>query len=232
MYALVGCQAGGEQRYLTASHCTDDDFASLNTDLWMNQGSSSTADWLGDERKDPADTCDIPDPVPPGADQDKCRWSDASLFGRPNGATTERFIQGWIAKPVSEGGSLQHDHSADSVFTMDNEATPVAGDDVQMVGRSSGWRTGEVLHDCTLVFQWVDDYVLRCQAIATYTAEKGDSGAPIFSASEPYGIIGMHVGRTYFEHNGQSTYRSVISPIDGIERDLGLLVTRGRPNNI
>ena len=53
------------------------------------------------------------------------------MFGRADGATSPRFMQGWIARPVSEGGSLLHDHSADSACTMDHESIPVAGDDVQ-----------------------------------------------------------------------------------------------------
>ncbi|WP_423925335.1 hypothetical protein [Candidatus Palauibacter sp.] len=103
----------------------------------------------------------------------------------------------------------------------------------KMVGQSSGWQTGSVLHDCTLVFQWPEppnNYVLRCQAIATYTAADGDSGAPVMGTQEPYGLVGMHVGRTMFLHNGQNVRRAVISPIDGSERDLGAVTTRGRPN--
>ena len=106
--------------------------------------------------------------------------------------------------------------------------TRLVGQIVNKIGFKGGWTRGTLEHDCVMVFRWPDDeanYALRCQALADYAAEDGDSGGPVFTNGGDE-IIGMHVGRTEFDANRLS----VISPIDGIERDHGSLNTRGAQN--
>ncbi len=82
-----------------------------------------------------------------------------------------------------------------------------------------------------------DEYgTLYDQVLASYTENKGDSGAPVYHdlldtwirnwCVKNYGVVckdlyGVHIGSALYG----STVYSVYSPISGIERDLGDLRT-------
>lgn len=219
----VGAAQGTNKVHLTASHCDDDGFAE-NKNGTLYQPIFTANDAIGDEAKDPTSTCTVPlwaDHNPGSTD---CRWADAALYDASN---LNRFQKGWVAWVNNQSGGLDIVH--DSMNTISGEVGwPAVNDTVQMVGQTSGWRIGPVKRTCVMVFLWpsaVEDYTLRCQEFALYTAAGGDSGAPIFIDDGGLKkMIGMHVGRTPTPGD-----TSIFSSMNNIEVDLGLLDVIGPP---
>ena len=217
----VGATQGTNEVLLTASHCDADGFADQKNGT-LYQRLSGAADTIGDEIKDPSSTCTVPSGAMYNAGSTDCRWADAALYDATN---LSRFQKGWVAWVNNRSGGLKIVH--DSMNTISGEvAYPVVNDEVQMVGQTSGWRVGDVVKTCVMVFYWEDDYTLRCQEFADYVAGGGDSGAPIFIGSIGYGekeMIGMHIGGQMYGDT------AIFSSMNNIEVDLGLLEVRGPP---
>jgi hypothetical protein len=66
---------------------------------------------------------------------------------------------------------------------------------------------------------------LRNQILATYTAESGDSGAPVFrlkdSSDTDVELLGIHAGR-YEDPPGSGKFYPYYSPWEAIEAELNL----------
>ncbi len=235
---MLGVTMGGAERYVTAAHCpwTDageyEDFASLDTTLPLYQARTLDSDRLGYEVADPASTCNYN-----GGD---CRWADAALFGQPG--SDNRFRQGWVTTTESSWAddpntSVVHNHTSDSVYVMTGEGGeqapnwPVSGQFVIKVGFITGRSHGRMVHDCVDMNQWPNaerGYVVRCQAAATYWADGGDSGGPVFASDGSF--FGLHMGSSdgaVVLPSGYYSYLSYYSPIENIEFDLGAMSTEG-----
>ena len=61
---------------------------------------------------------------------------------------------------------------------------------------------------------------MRCQDLASYTSDEGDSGAPVFlwRSSGQVTLLGIHWGRTYYEggyHAGFSAVANIRNDMNG-----------------
>ncbi|NJE60298.1 protease [Thermococcus sp. 21S7] len=103
------------------------------------------------------------------------------------------------------------------------------GEIVYKVGRTTGKTSGSIINKCvTSVMQYTEEEQLKygypstayfyCQMETTFYAAGGDSGAPVYHnyRNEAAVIYGVYWG-------GTDTV-SAYSPIDGIEKDLGIVL--------
>lgn len=200
---------GGARAFVTNSHCTNTAYGGTNNTTFY-QPDYCTGCAIGTESRDVADK---------GCDPDyNCRYSDSALA--TYGSTVSWVWRG-IAHPTcsstfgGNSGCIDIDHTTPHFFIIAKQSYPYIGDSTEQVGKSSGWTWGEVNAAC-------DDYlvgstVLRCQYKLSQGSADGDSGAPVFlwHGGTDITLYGVHWGNL----NGDS----LISPMGGIEKDLGSL---------
>lgn len=96
------------------------------------------------------------------------------------------------------------------------------GTTVNMVGQVSGWRSGSVFDGEHDVDMFVDapgmQHFLTGVGLATYAAQDGDSGGPVFHliSGDDVKLRGIHQGSIL--DNG-TTYR-VLSPLQNVHGDI------------
>ncbi len=223
---------GSSQRYITTSHCSE--WASLESSMSFHQPSTKTVDRLGYELADPSSTCTVNSPN--NDDNTDCRWADVALYGQSG--SNSRFTRGWVATTEATSGAAgrRHNHDdGDSLYVMVSEggeipSTAVSGQSVIKVGQAQGRRHGRVRHDCVDIYRWPTEdqnYTIRCQNLADYERQDGDSGGPVFSSDGKF--FGIHVGRFPGGNTGSGELpaHAIYSPIANIEEDLGSMNTRG-----
>ncbi|CAA9326057.1 MAG: hypothetical protein AVDCRST_MAG68-2167 [uncultured Gemmatimonadetes bacterium] len=203
---------GREGVFVTASHCSRTKWAPDANNYFYQWRTSGTP--IGYEIADPrpfkAGTNGETD-CPSGS---YCRWSDAlaALWTAP------RWDFGKVAHTTAPNNGSLTIHATEPVFSiLDEIAYPVVGEEVQRVGRSTGWAIGTVTRTC------IDGYegntVLLCQDDVAYdvSAAGGDSGGPVFSAS-------LYPGWVYLrgvQWSGSGTFSSMYN----VEMDLGAMET-------
>jgi len=176
---------GGEldtTRYaVTAGHCAKPRFTVYSgTEMYQPIRYANVAVEVVDP---PTFTDTLTDRCPSGK---QCRFSDAALFKYYSASTAD---QGRVALPGS--GSIIYS----STVSISEIYTPILGSPVDMVGKSSGHTSGEIVDICD---DWPlpnTNIVYICQVTADYGSTGGDSGSPII---EPLGggqafAIGIHV---------------------------------------
>lgn len=142
---------------------------------------------------------------------------------------------GRILRTVSQGSGLKDVNQSRPYFTaIYSQDDVILGQQVDMIGITSGWTTGSVYNTCIdqLMNRELVMYQIRCAAQGGYNANSGDSGAPIFirvpghpeiQGSELPGapfwtdefvsLVGIHSGQAFNMH--------FFSKLGRIKSDLG-----------
>ena len=199
--------------FMTAGHCTGT--IDLNNGTTMTQPGFGPQ--IGIESFAPPGHFGAPN-CPPGM---SCRFSDAALARHSNlgplPGTSFTVDFGKIANAVTH--SITIDHSKPRWTITSKLSWPMMGTKIKKVGRTTGKTGGMVSLTCmdfTSPFLENAD-LLACQNRATYLAEVGDSGSPVFKklSSTTVQFAGIHWGG-----DGTNAY---FSPLGGMEFDFGPL---------
>src|SRR5262249_8412103 len=104
--------------------------------------------------------------------------------------------------------------------------SPMMGETVDKVGRTTGWTSGAISNTCTDIDVVNDDgsdsgMTILCQTLVSAVDDHGDSGSPVFEFNPA-------TGAAEFEGilwGGNSTHTTfVFSPVSGIQKELGSFV--------
>jgi hypothetical protein len=147
----------------------------------------------------------------------RCRYSDAARAVY-NAATSATFRG--IAR-TSGVGSITIVGS----WVITAEATPVVGQTLNKVGRTTGWSLGRVTHTCVTVNVSGTNITHLCQDIVRANVGAGDSGSPVFrrltSTGTNVALNGLLWGGTTI----RGATHFILSRMSLIERELGALAT-------
>ncbi|HEX7049852.1 MAG TPA: hypothetical protein VF188_06525 [Longimicrobiales bacterium] len=204
---------GGEDSFITNSHCTDRQGGTEGTEYFQPLSTVANS-FIGTEVDDP--TYFRRGDCPRGR---RCRYSDSSRAEYASGVS---FDLGAIARTASRG-NLSGSLNIVGTFTITGEqADPLVGEELNKVGRTTGWTFGQVTNTCVDTNVSGTNITQLCQSFVAGGVGSGDSGSPVFawpgSGSDVtlYGILwGGNSAGTLF----------VFSPLSGIERELGSLTT-------
>lgn len=211
----------GEASFITNSHCSNvEGGTETPTDYYQNLRSGGAANFIGVEADDPQWTSQANLDCPPPL---ACRYSDAS---RARYAPGMDFVLGRIARIDEVTTSLEDQvHTIAGFFTIRAErADPVQGEIANKVGRTTGWTRGPTTETCVDVLALGTNHIRLCQAIVVALVDGGDSGSNVFwrrGNSSNVTLLGILWGGSVDEENPEFVY----SPMSGIERELGALVT-------
>ncbi len=203
--------AGGEDSFITNSHCTDRQGGTEGTE-YFQPVSSVDPTVIGVEVDDPnyfrGGEC------PRGK---KCRYSDSSRARYSAGTS---FSLGAIAQTASRG-ALSGSIEIAGTFSVGGEQAPLVGQEANKVGRTTGWTFGLVTNTCVHTNVAGSNITQLCQTFVAAGVGSGDSGSPVFgwsggSSVTLFGILwgGSSAGDLF-----------VFSPIQNIEQELGALTT-------
>jgi len=211
----------GVPSFITNSHCSNvEGGTETPTDYYQNLRSGGAANFIGVEVDDPQWTSQANLDCPPPFG---CRYSDASRAQYTAGA---EFTLGRIARIDEVTTSLDDQvHTIAGLFTIKGErADPVQGEIANKIGRTTGWTLGPTTETCVDVLALGTTHIRLCQAIVTALVDGGDSGSNVFwrrGNSSNVTLLGILWGGSVDEENPEFVY----SPMSGIERELGALVT-------
>ncbi|MGH9246235.1 MAG: hypothetical protein ACRD29_18380 [Acidimicrobiales bacterium] len=141
-----------------------------------------------------------------------CRFSDASWGDRDGGVDARRRI----ARPAL--GST--DWNGNRSFRISAKGDAVQGVTVQKVGRTTGRSRATVSNTCVDVGVSGTNIVMLCQDLADLAPQGGDSGSPVFRVTNSPQRNDVHLAGILW---GGSGVTAVISPISGIQSELGNL---------
>jgi hypothetical protein len=205
-------QSPGAYIFVTASHCSQ--VAMSNPDGFSEwqpaYSSTSTARRIGYEFADmPYFYCSLFEP---------CRYADAAYF-LMQGTIPRAF---GIANPATGSLNINHTKPMMHIGAMRANAMFELGDSVQMIGSKTGRQGGVITHVCQDSPTSVIDAngltgTMKCQMVADYSSDGGDSGAPIHG--DGLVLLGIHTGETGVPGDPQEL--SVFSPIENIVNELG-----------
>jgi hypothetical protein len=207
---------GGSFGFVVASHCTDS-FGELEGTRFY-QSLPTNANAIGTEIADPGFFTDPP--CPQGM---RCRYSDTAF------AKYDKPVlggMGKIARPSSNGslsGPLTLNPPSARFAIKSRMSSPLVGQTLHKVGRTTGWTYGTVIATCADVNEDVD-ILLLCQSLVQIGGGPGDSGSPVFVAlpKNTARLVGLLWG------GGDDPVLGIVgvfSPLDNIEADLGPLKT-------
>ncbi|MGQ0642134.1 MAG: hypothetical protein ACT4P6_15405 [Gemmatimonadaceae bacterium] len=225
---------GATHYFVTNSHCTshDQSVGGLNGAEFFQPFATSAL--IGNEAIDPNFAAGLP-ACPSNW---LCRYADAALIqyvgiSPPLGA---------IAKTQFAGGSSSGSITVVGNFTIVADATDdeiafydpeLSGQNVNKVGRTTGWTNGLVRSTCELYQVGTDPVTgkplgLLCQFTAWTAFGAGDSGSPVFmyEGGDPStsNVLLSGVAHSYsFNEFGYPFFW--FSTISGVKNDLGALVT-------
>ena len=199
----------GQRSFITNSHCTNVQGGTENTPYWQpTQGNTSAriATEVADPRYRRIAGC------PSGR---RCRRSDAARATYLSGTTS---TLGRIARTTgANNGSV----TISGNFSITAEGSPVVGQTVNKVGRTTGWTRGTITNTCVTVNVSGSDVTQLCQSIVSAGVGSGDSGAPVFRQAGS----GSNVTLMGILWGGSGSGIFVFSPISNIEAELGALRT-------
>jgi len=198
--------AGGQDSFITNSHCTASQGGVQNTPYYQPlQSSNPTV--IATEVADP----DYQRGLGAGCPRNKlCRFSDASRARYSTGYTN--FQRGRIARPDALG-SLNYSGS----WSITGKGTAVVGQTLNKVGRTTGWTQGLVTNTCVNTGVQGTRFVQLCQFFVSAGVGAGDSGSPVFQITGTSSVLLMGI----LWGSGGGTF--VGSPIGQIEQELGPL---------
>lgn len=199
----------GQRSLITNSHCTEVQGGVDDTPYWQpTQGAASAK--IATEVADPQYTRGSG--CPSGR---RCRRSDAARAAYASGTNSPL---GRIARTTgANNGSV----TIQGNFTITGEGSPVAGQTVSKVGRTTGWTRGWVSATCVHVNVSGTNITQLCQTLVSAGVGSGDSGSPVFrqqGTGTNVTLLGILWGSS-----GSSTF--AFSPISNIEAELGALRT-------
>jgi hypothetical protein len=201
--------------YITNSHCTNTQGGTEGT-IHYQALASVAGSRIGTEAADPlyvkGGTC------PKGK---KCRVSDSSRGQYDVGVTN---LVGRIARPASRNalvGTLTIDATNPFFSITGEQGSAVVGEEVNKVGRTTGWTFGKVTRTCVDTGVSGSQVLLYCQNWVNAGVQGGDSGSAVFTwgGSNNVTLKGILWGGT----SSNDTF--IYSPINAIEQDLGALTT-------
>jgi hypothetical protein len=199
----------GQRSFITNSHCTEVQGGVEDTPYWQPTqvgAAARIATEVADPQYASGSGC------PSGR---RCRRSDAA---RAVYASATKSPLGRIARTTGvNNGSL----TIQGNFTVTGEGSPVVGQAVSKVGRTTGWTRGSVTATCVHVNVSGSNITQLCQTVVSAGVRSGDSGAPVFrqqGTGSNVTLLGILWGGS-----GSSTY--VFSPMSNIEAELGALRT-------
>jgi hypothetical protein len=200
--------SGGQNSFVTASHCTDKQGGVEGTLYYQPLGSAPNS-FIGTEVADP--TYFRNHGCPHGR---RCRYSDASRAAYASGVD---FTLGGIAQTSGpNNGSLD----ITGTFTITGEGGEVVGDVANKVGRTTGWTQGGITNTCVNVGVSGTNIVQLCQNLVSAGVGAGDSGSDVFMQSASgVSLLGVLWG------GDSAGTLFVYSPIANIESELGPLTT-------
>ena len=219
----------GVQSFITNSHCSNvQGGTDLRTDYYQSTRGGvlpNPDNFIGFEADDPQYVSGGECPL-----LRRCRTADAS---RAQYGAGQAFSIGKIARTTLLNTALASDDT--TYFQIDpvnpayritaEQATPVLGQALNKVGRTTGWTAGTVVATCENVSVTDSDITQLCQALVGAFVDGGDSGSPVF---------GFHTDGTVFLGGilwGSSTdlvtneVQFIFSPFGSIEREMGELTT-------
>ncbi|MFY9823862.1 MAG: hypothetical protein WAM82_20955 [Thermoanaerobaculia bacterium] len=205
---------GRDFGFVVASHCTDILGEVEGTRFY--QSLPGTANAIGTEIADPSLFTDSP--CPSGM---RCRFSDTA-FAKYDKPTLGALAK--IARPSANGsqsGPLTLKTPTARLTIKGRTSSPLVGDVVHKIGRTTGWTYGPVIGTCVDVNEDVD-ITLLCQSVVQIGGGPGDSGAPVFVplSGNNARLVGLLWGGGDDPNLGVV---GVFSPLENIETDLGPL---------
>jgi hypothetical protein len=210
--------AGSERSFITASHCTNKQGGVEGTQYWQPL---STVDptVIATEVDDPEYFTFKTNPACPRGKL--CRYSDASRELYSDGVASTR---GAIAMTTgANNNSLEVAGSFDVTAQDDAGTGAPVGTTVNKVGRTTGWTQGPVTNTCVNTNVFGSRIHQLCQTFVAAGVGGGDSGSGVFTITRGNNVTLLGVlwggsgdGRTF-----------VYSPFNGVEKELGELVTTG-----
>ena len=200
----------GQASFITNSHCTSVQGGTESTRYYQPL-SSVDGTVIATEVADP--TYFTGGACPAGR---RCRYSDSARAAYSSGMS---YALGSLARTSSRGqwsGSLTISGS----FSITGKRNPVAGEQANKVGRTTGWTYGPITNTCVNVNVSGSNITLLCQSMVQAGVGGGDSGSPVFgwsgsgSSVTLFGILwgGSSTGDLF-----------VFSPISQVEQELGAL---------
>lgn len=168
-YCTLGFNAtrGTATGFVTNSHCTNTQGGVEGTVFY--QPTILLTNKIGVESVDPVyftgGTC---------AAGRRCRYSDTAFA--PYSGTGATFTRGFIA--AANLNSIQWNGT--TKYRITQETSPLIGQQVAKVGRTSGRTLGNVVNQCVNLNVANSNITLLCQSRAGYVSQPGDSGSPVF----------------------------------------------------
>jgi hypothetical protein len=162
----------GVSGFVTNSHCTERQGGVESTEYFQPLSPA----FIGTETADPAYRRNIAG----GPRGRRCRFSD-SAFAQYASTSLSDF--GEIARTTSRGnlsGSITID-AANPTFSITSTSASSVGQEVNKVGRTTGWTFGDVTATCVTVGVSGTNIVQICQDFVSAGVGGGDSGSPVFS---------------------------------------------------
>jgi hypothetical protein len=175
----------GVTGFVTNSHCSGVQGGVDGAAYWQAVRPADGSGQVGVEIVDPA--MHTGGGCPEGR---TCRFSDANFV---DASTT--IFRSRIARPLT--GSVNW--NGDDAFRVTDAGFAFVDDTVTKVGRTTGRTAGEVTIICANVNVADSIVTLRCQDIATYNSDPGDSGSPVFEVTHDPTVwdarlVGIHWG--------------------------------------
>jgi hypothetical protein len=206
----AGDSGFGDSGFITASHCS------------RQQGFTEGTVYSQPYSNHPV-AVEVSDPpllsggpyCPPGR---SCRYSDA-LFARYDDDDSGAFAS--VARTESRGRNTGSRDTVQTPFRIGGvNIFPVAGSEVNKIGRTTGWTYGRVVLTCADVNVNTTQITLYCQHLVKGGSRPGDSGSPVFTWRGGKMNFVQAAGLLW----GGSTLHFYFSPILNVEAELGTLI--------
>jgi hypothetical protein len=200
--------SGGQNSFVTASHCTDHQGGVEGTQYFQSLASQANS-FIGTEVDDPTyfrnqNGC------PKGR---RCRFSDAARAAYASGVAFSAAI-------AQTSGPNNGSITITGTINVSGEGTAVVNDVVNKIGRTTGWTQGVVTNTCVNTGVSGTNIVQLCQTFVSAGVGGGDSGSDVFALSGGNAtLLGILWG------GNSSGTLFVYSPMSGIESELGPLTT-------
>ena len=203
----------GEAGFITAGHCTEDDWdGGVDHTKFYQPDASEAANLVGKEKIDPAFSSNLKG----CPDEMVCRWSDSAFVRFTFGAD---WNAGKIARTRSIGG-INVNHSSSFRIVAENPSSTV-GQIVYKVGRTTGFTSAKVRNTC-VEYRAPENRRLLCQTSLTGSsdpfASDGDSGAPVFRITDSPNTGDVELMGILYATGESIAY---FSPVGQIYLDLG-----------
>lgn len=141
-----------------------------------------------------------------------CRWSDALLAY----FSTSDTDFGYIARTTGLGSKTIATGYFSRFHILETRAYPIGGEQLNKVGRSTGWTAGPVTLTCVNIT--VNGWTRLCQDKVDLFATSGDSGSPVFERMSNGNDVRLY-GLLWGLHDGDAVFSSLAN----LEYELGAL---------